>query len=280
MTYWLILDATYLCHRAFHARKHEIAEEAVINGFIVDLLSLQERYDPRGWVFCFDAAGSLRKEVYPEYKATRHDNATKEEQLERRRLRAAVKKLAKEVLPSFGFSNIHYAKGFEADDFIAKACEISSANKQEAVIVGADKDMYQLLGRWVKMFNPNSKKEYSAEDFRNEWGLEPLAWVDVKAIAGCSSDNIEGVPRVGEKTAAKFLCGALPSHHKTYSLIVSSTSSIKERNMGLVRLPYEGTPDKPMEEWKPDLDTWYRIKCYAGLDTDRDSIAYRRRKGR
>lgn len=276
---WAIVDTTYLCHRAYHARKHEGVDVAVHMGVSYDILQLQELYRPSGWVFCFDVGKPCRKNSYPKYKESRKDKDEDEKEA-RRNLHTEMKKLAKHTLPGYGFKNIHYAKGYEADDLIASACDRASLAKQECVVVGADKDLYQLLGKYVRMYNPTKKKEYTADNFREEWGLEPLAWADVKSIAGCASDNIEGVERVGEKTAAKFLCGALPSHHKSYTNIIEGTTSIRERNLKLVKLPYEGTPVLEMEEGSLRREQWLAIKQSMGLATAKEEVAVRRQKKR
>lgn len=278
MTDWIIVDTTYLCHRAFHARKHEEVDVSVPVGVTYDIILLQEMYSPKGWVFCFDVGKPLRKEQYPQYKEGRNSNSTEEEKRERKQLHVEMKRLAKVTLPGYGFRNIHYAKGYEADDLVARACEISSANKEQSVVVGADKDLYQLLDEYTRIYNISKKKEYTADDFRKEWGLEPLAWADVKAIAGCSSDNIEGIKGVGEKTAAKFISGTLPTHYKTYESIVLGTSKIKERNMKLVQLPYQGTPELEVLEGSPSREQWMAMRASLGLLSSREKIANRRRK--
>lgn len=277
---WVVVDTTYLCHRAFHARRHEEADVSVFSGVVYDILLLEEMYHPIGWVFCFDVGKPIRKDVYPEYKEGRNNSLDEDEKAARKLLRVEMKRLAKETLPGFGFKNIHYAKGYEADDLVASACDRLSAQKKQCAVVGADKDLFQLLGKYVLMYNISKKQEYTADNFREEWGLEPLAWADVKAIAGCSSDNIQGIERVGEKTAAKFLCGTLPSHHKTYENIISGTTKIRERNMKLVKLPYQGTPEKEMVEGTLTREQWYSMKKMLGLDTAKEAIHLRRRKKR
>lgn len=90
------------------------------------------------------------------------------------------------------------------------------------------------------MYDPVYKQSFTAKDFTAKWGLEPEQWGIVKAMAGCSGDGVEGIPMIGEKTAAKFLKGELRQTTKTFSKIIDA-DDIVLRNVALVVLPFSGT---------------------------------------
>jgi 5'-3' exonuclease len=80
----------------------------------------------------------------------------------------------------------------------------------------------------------------------------------VKALSGCTSDEIPGIPGVGEKTAIKYLSGALKSEHKTFQSIVQN-QALFQRNLALVTLPHPETSPLYVPEWKIDLDQCHAI---------------------
>ena len=280
--HWAVVDTNYLCHRAFHALgelSYEGVATAVVFGVFNDILTIKQEVNPDSFVFCFDHGPSLRKKVYPEYKANRNGNGNgkknssepdEESMAARESLHEQIRLLETDYLPNAGFKNVQSAAGYEADDLIATCCQLIVDRKDKATIVGADHDLWQLLSKRVRMWNPNKRQFQTRKWFHNQWGLEPAAWVDTKAIAGCSSDNIKGIPRVGEKTAAKFLQGILPEHHKTYAAIVSGTKTWNA-NLPLVRLPYEGTPTLPLVEDAPTEEDWNAVRARLGIDDNKSA---------
>jgi 5'-3' exonuclease len=108
------------------------------------------------------------------------------------------------MLPEAGFVNCFSVQGYEADDIIAETCRI--LKDRRVMMVSSDKDLYQLLDRDRHfMWLPAKQETYTEKKFRAETGLHPQQWVKVKALAGCSSDNIPGVKSIGEKTAIEYL---------------------------------------------------------------------------
>jgi hypothetical protein len=151
--------------------------------------------------FCFDHGKPKRARLYPAYKANRKPESIedKEHRSERNR---QINLLRNEYLPAIGFKNVFWQEGYEADDLIASIVR-SNARLTDIAILSSDKDLYQLLSPRVFMWNRGKKT--TLQSFYQEWGIKPDRWAEVKAMAGCTSDNIEGIDGVGEKTAIKFL---------------------------------------------------------------------------
>jgi 5'-3' exonuclease len=141
------------------------------------------------------------------------------------------------LLPVMGFVNNFQQSGYEADDLIA---HIAMRIPDDTVIVSTDNDLLQLIhhDRFCPIRFYNFKGITDEVEFRKAmFGLDPIKWAMVKAIAGCSSDEVKGIVGVGETTAAKYLMGM--AHGKVLEKIESEEGkAIAYRNMRLVGLPY------------------------------------------
>jgi len=234
----LLIDVSYLAYRAYYSTgnlSYDFIPTGVTYGVLRDVASLLERFSTNRIAFCFDYGKPNRKLLYPDYKANR-DTGTEEEQKARQMVRKQVKLLREDYLKQIGFKNILYQEGFEADDVIAKV--IVDRPKRDFIIVSSDQDLYQLIGKYVKVYSPKKQELITEESFRKKFGCGPGVWAQVKAMAGCSTDNIKGIPGVGEKTAIKFICGAL-NKGKTFDKIILGNKTTR-RNISLVTLPYPG----------------------------------------
>ena len=244
---WLILDCNYLCHRAAHSigdLSYKGAKTGVVYGFLKDILFLQEKFDTKRIVFCWDKGPYLREELYPSYKQNRkglYKKLTEEEKKFWVEFVIQVKKLRTRYLKTIGFSNIFYQNGYESDDIIASIC-FNLPEGDEAIIISNDQDLYQLI-RWnVSFYSPQKRKLFTLQDFKRRYGIEPCLWTAVKVLAGCSTDSIPGIKGIGEKTAIKYLKGQLKKATKAYQAIISKKGNrIFKRNLKLVWLPFEGT---------------------------------------
>lgn len=263
-----VIDVSYLCHRARFttgALSHEGVRTGVVFGFLRDMRILKDSLSVDIFVFAFDGGKSLRKEISPTYKANRDPgNLTPEERLELEDYHTQVRKLREELLPQIGYQNIFHVPGFEGDDIIARVCADESVKGNHCTIVSTDHDLYQCLNDRVSIYNPTSKIEMSITEFVEEYGVAPTLWHQVKAIAGCGSDNVFGVKGVGEKTAVRYLRGELKPSLVTYRNIEKNEKLISD-NKKLVKLPFEGTPHF---EVKPDVVTergWNTVEASIGL---------------
>ncbi len=270
---WLIVDTHNVAWRSHHAMKglsHDGKPTAVLFGFLRDVVHFRGKFRADSCVFCFDQGRSLREKEYPFYKANRRKDQGdwSANYQERVKELAAVKEQLFDlqlILPAVGFKNMFHQQGYEADDLIASACLDSLPEGDEAVILGSDRDMLQLLSGQVSIWNYRS--HVTLQSFWQEWKLEPKHWIDVKALAGCSSDGIKGIKGVGEITAARFIKGELKSG-KTLDRIASEEGHvIWDRNRKLVELPWPGLKPMVLREDHPDPDTWDRTCQEHGMDS-------------
>ncbi|MCP4269183.1 MAG: DNA polymerase I, partial [Candidatus Brocadiaceae bacterium] len=96
-------------------------------------------------------------------------------------------------------------QGFEADDIIGTISKKASSENIECTIMTTDKDMDQLIDKYIKIFNPRKSEIRDVEKIRKEKGIEPIEFIDVLALSGDSSDNIPGIPGIGIKTALTLI---------------------------------------------------------------------------
>ncbi|MDR1045072.1 MAG: DNA polymerase I [Candidatus Adiutrix sp.] len=197
-----LMDASAFIHRAFHAIRNLSTKSGqptgAVYGFAATLAKLLREKKPEALAIVFDSRGPGRRhEIYEAYKANR---GPMDEDL------AAQQAPIRQIVSALGLFSLEKA-GFEADDLIAQAARKFAAQGREVVIVSGDKDFYQLLSDRISMYDPDPKKDsaLSREAFLERYGLEPAAFLDMQALMGDSSDNIPGVPKVGEKTARKLI---------------------------------------------------------------------------
>jgi len=283
----LLIDTNYLCHRAYHA----IGEMAygdmgtgAVFGVLRDIVILQDFFNTTRCVFAFDKGRGYRYDLLPTYKSTRkarHADESEEDKIAREDFKQQIERLRRNYLPAAGFKNIFAINGLEADDIIASIAG-GLPRDEEAVIIGSDQDLWQCLRDNVYCWSPHTQRAYSLETFRKQWGIKPHQWADVKAYAGCSSDDVPGLPGVGEKTAAKYIRGELGDHTKAYAKLAAGTV-LHDTNMKLVRLPFPGTPKF---EFVPDEVTeekWQALADGLGMRSIRSTaprVAGRKSKGR
>lgn len=236
----LIIDVGCIVHRNYHAmRGLSFNDEptGVLFGFFRDMRRLQERFGCGYTAFCFDSRESLRRTAYPAYKTSRIAKMTDEEREARKALHQQITRL-KELLPAMGYANLYEQRGYEADDLIA-AIVLSRSTECENIIVSSDHDLLQLLNIYTILFNPYGDKTTTAMSFLNEWHIDPGDWWKVLAIAGCTTDDIQGIRGVGLKTAAAYVRDDLKHTTKAWAAIRAGWDTIKA-NAKLVRLPLDG----------------------------------------
>lgn len=202
----LALDGNSLAYRAFFALPTEMATVSgqvtnAVFGFVTMLTNLVKEQKPDGLVVVFDRREkTFRHEAAPEYKAQRESQPDiLYQQLE----------IIREVLGALGIQVLDKA-GFEGDDLIATVVERASAIDSEVIVVTGDRDAYQLVrDPHVKvLYNKRGVTDYALYDeagIFDKTGVTPRQYPEYAAMRGDTSDNLEGVQGVGEKTAAKLM---------------------------------------------------------------------------
>lgn len=272
---WLLLDVNYLCYRAFYSTgglSYEGQLTGVTFGVLREVLKLEDLFNTKRVVFCFDVGRPKRCDDLPSYKSNRrsHKEMTTEEEAVYSQFRQQVDLLRKSYLPDIGYRNVCWHDGYEADDILASIVKYSLNDGDEAIIVSSDNDLYQLLSiPGVTIWNPRISKIETAVTFQREWGIPPSRWVHVKAMAGCSGDNIKGIEGIGEKTACRWQAGQLKSGSKAFERILAG-HAVYTRNLPLVRLPYPGVKMFDLTEDEVDDQKWKMVMDRLGFKSMRE----------
>ena len=198
----VILDGNSIVNRAFYGIRQLSAPDGTptngVYGFLAILRKLIDAEKPDSLCVAFDLkAPTFRHKRYDGYKAQRKGMP---EEL------AVQIPILKEVLDEMGILRLEL-EGYEADDLLGTVGKRCEASGWDCRIVTGDKDSFQLISETTHVCHVKSRmgqtetKEYTPELFREEYGFEPVRIIDLKALMGDSSDNIPGVPGVGEKTA-------------------------------------------------------------------------------
>jgi len=201
-----LLDAFALIFRGYYAfiKNPRInskgMDTSAILGFTNSLLDVIRREKPDHIAVCFDRGGSVaRKEAFPDYKANRQETPEA--------IKIAVPYIEK-ILEAM---NIHavICAGFEADDIIGTLAKKAEKEDYQVFMVTPDKDFAQLVSDNIFMYRPRFGGGYETwgiKEVQEKFGVvEPLQVIDFLGMMGDASDNIPGLPGVGEKTAKKFL---------------------------------------------------------------------------
>ncbi|MBE6968749.1 MAG: DNA polymerase I [Ruminococcaceae bacterium] len=201
----MILDGNSLVNRAFYGIRMLNAPDGTptnaLYGFLAIVQRLLDEEKPDGLCVAFDVhAPTFRHERYTEYKAGRRPMPEE--------LRVQIP-LLKELLDAMGVQRLELP-GWEADDLLGTV-SLRCRENWDCVIVSGDKDALQLVDEHVRVLNVKSRMgqtetiDYTVERFREEYGFDPARMIDLKALMGDSSDNLPGVPGIGEKTALELL---------------------------------------------------------------------------
>ncbi len=202
----IILDGNSVINRAFygvHALTTRDGQPTnAIYGFLNILQRVMNEERPDAVCVAFDLHGpTFRHLRYDGYKATRHPMP---EEL------ASQMPLMKDVLSAMNIP-IYECQGWEADDVIGTVSSLCCAQRWQCMVLTGDRDSLQLVNDCVTVKLVRTQggqtltQNYTPEVFAEEYGMEPIRLIDLKALMGDSSDNIPGVPGVGPKTAADLL---------------------------------------------------------------------------
>lgn len=202
----MLIDGNSIVNRAFYGvpllTNGEGRYTNGVYGFLNILFKLLDEEQPDYLAVAFDLhAPTFRHRTFDGYKGTR--KGMPEE------LREQMP-LLKEVLQAMHIP-IFEQEGFEADDILGTLSALAEKNGIVPVVVSGDRDLLQLAGETLKVRIPKTKggrtetEDYYATDVQAKYGVTPAEFIDMKALMGDASDNIPGVPGIGEKTAAKII---------------------------------------------------------------------------
>ncbi len=202
----VLIDGHSILNRAFYGVPDLTNADGLhtnaVYGFLNIMFKILDQEKPEYLTVAFDVhAPTFRHEMFEEYKGTRKPMAEE--------LRQQVP-VIKEVLQAMGVKIIEKA-GLEADDILGTISRMSERRGLEVSVISGDRDLLQLATEHVKIRIPKTKKgqteieDYYAEDVLNVYQVTPTEFIDLKALMGDTSDNIPGLPGVGEKTATKII---------------------------------------------------------------------------
>ncbi|HPE17016.1 MAG TPA: DNA polymerase I [Tenuifilaceae bacterium] len=250
----LLLDAYALIYRAYFAfinrpiKTSKGLNTSAVFGFAKTLLDALKRYDPSHIAVAFDVSGkTFRTEIFPEYKANRQE--TPED------IRTAVP-LIKNLLKALNISVVEL-RGYEADDIVGTIAKKAEPMGFEVLMMTPDKDYGQLLTDKVKIVKPSRSGadivEVTAKEFCEGYGIKnPMQFKDILALWGDNSDNIPGVPGIGEKTASALI-SKYESIENIYQNISELSKSQQEKllanreQLNMARVLVEIKTDVPVE---------------------------------
>ena len=202
----VLIDGHSILNRAFYGVPDLTNSEGLhtnaIYGFLNILFKILEEEKPEYLTVAFDVhAPTFRHEMYAAYKGTRKP------MMEELRQQVPV---MKEVLEAMGVKMVEQA-GLEADDILGTLSKRLESQGMDVSILSGDRDLLQLATEKVKIRIPKTKggktevEDYYAADVKSRYEVTPKEFIDLKALMGDTSDNIPGVPSVGEKTATKII---------------------------------------------------------------------------
>lgn len=205
----VVIDGNSILNRAFYgimsSKMLMTADGTYTNavyGFLAIMFKMIEEVNPDYMVVAFDVKHpTKRHEMYKEYKGTRKGMPDE---------LAEQMPIIKEVLKAMNITVIE-KPGYEADDILGTLGKHAEKNGIDAVLLTGDRDSFQLVSKHVMIRMPRTKagktetENFDVEKIHEVYGLEPKQLIEVKGLMGDTSDNIPGVPGVGEKTAIKLV---------------------------------------------------------------------------
>ena len=254
----VLIDGHSILNRAFYALPVLSNSEGLytngVLGFLNILFKILDEEKPDYLTIAFDVhQPTFRHEMYAEYKGTR--KSMPEE------LRAQVP-LLKEVLKAMKISTLEKG-GYEADDILGTLAVNAEKDGYQVSLVSGDRDLLQLATENIKIRIPKTKKggteieNYNTQDVVAAYGVTPIEFIDLKALMGDASDNIPGVPGIGEKTASKII-SAFGSIENAYEHITEVMPNKARESM--INNKEQAFLSKTLATIKTDCELDYQIE--------------------
>ncbi len=196
----LLIDGMYLIFSSFYSHRNmrtlKGEPTGAVYGFVTRVENLIQELKPDRIMVALDSPGKThRHRIFPDYKAKRlHPPEELIQQIPH----------IKEYLQYRGIPYLEIP-GMEADDIIARLSREKGRKGTDIVIFSADKDLFQLVGDNIYIYHPKVKQKLNPAEIEDLFGVSPRQIVDYLSLVGDSSDNIPGVPGIGEKTAKKLI---------------------------------------------------------------------------
>ncbi|HEX5983929.1 MAG TPA: DNA polymerase I, partial [Solirubrobacterales bacterium] len=263
-----LIDGNSLAYRAFFALPESIGTSDgrptnAIYGLASMLVKIIDEHHPAGVVVAWDAGTSGRTEAYDLYKAQRKPRPDL--------LREQWPHLMP-LVEAFGYTNVK-VDGYEADDVIASLVKRAREQGIEVMVVTGDRDAYQLVGEGVRVMSTSrgitETKIYDRAAVEERYGVPPELICDLMGLRGDTSDNIPGVPGIGEKTATQLLqqFGSLEG-------VLESVDQVsgKKRKENLVEHAEDARLSKQLATLQYDIDTGVDLGAAMASEPDRGAL--------
>ena len=263
-----LIDGNSLAYRAFFALPESIATADgrptnAIYGFASMMAKVLIDHHPTGVIVAWDAGMSGREKEYTEYKAGRPSRPDL--------LREQWPHLAP-LAEAFGFTNVK-VEGWEADDVIATLARRAQEAGIPVMVVSGDRDVYQLVGDGIRVMTTSrgvtDTKIYDSEGVVERYGVPPELVADFIGLKGDTSDNIPGVPGIGDKTAAELL-----SRFGSLEKVLDSVDEISgaKRKQNLTEHADDARISKQLATLKYDIDVPVDVRDALRSAPDRSRL--------
>ncbi len=267
-----LIDGPSLVYRAFFALPESIATSTglptnAIFGFASMLVKIVTEYGVCPTVVAWDAGTSGRSELFPEYKASRRSRPD---------LLKQQWPAMEPLVEAFGYRNVRL-EGYEADDVIASLAQraISAEPPVEVMIVTGDRDVFQLIDErgLVKVMATargiTETKIYDRQAVIDRYGIPPESIPDFYGLKGDTSDNIPGIPGIGDKTASELL-----QRFGTLEEVLANVEEISgpKRKQNLLEHAEDARMSRELATVKRDLDVDVDITAEAAREPDRSRV--------
>ncbi len=263
-----LIDGNSLAYRAFFALPESIGTSDgrptnAIYGLASMLVKIIDEHHPAGVVVAWDAGMSGREVTYDLYKAQRKPRPDL--------LREQWPHLMP-LVEAFGYANVK-VEGYEADDVIASLARQAREQEIPVMVVTGDRDAYQLVGEGVRVMSTSrgitETKIYDSDAVIERYGVAPELITDLMGLRGDTSDNIPGVPGIGEKTATQLLqqFGSLEG-------VLGSVEEISgaKRKQNLLEHADDARMSKELATLQYDIDTGVDLAEAMGSEPDRGAL--------
>jgi len=281
----ILVDGNNLVFRSYYATAYSgnIMKNSkgfptnALYGFISMMNKILQEEKPEYIAVAFDIGKNFRREKYDFYKAGRMETPSE--------LKMQMP-VAKEILDAMGIKYLEL-EPYEADDIIGTLANMAEIDPDyDATIISSDRDLLQLISNQVdvKLLKSKDYIKYNPETFYEDYGIEPIKVIDLKALSGDTSDNIPGVKGVGEKTAIKLLqeYGTLEGIYENISsisgklkekLMIDKDSAFMSKEIATIykevplnitfeEIKYQGVNEEKLSEIYEDLEFFSLLKNF------------------